>query len=545
MSGTVQAPGGRSYQLGELLGRGGFGAVYRGHLLGPSGFTKQVAIKILHADHAGEGEMARRLRDEARLLGLLRHRAIVHVDDLLVIDGRWAVVMEYVTGVDLGEILDLGPLPTRPVCEIAREVAGALHVAHSAVDPRTGEPLHIVHRDIKPANIRVGPLGEVKVLDFGIARARFDQREARTGSLAFGSVGYIAPERVEGLDSPAADVYALGVVICECLRGERVGQLSVDRFKHSRRVGALVRSLDEVASPALRELLEAMLAYDAEARPSADVVDEVLQDLLSDAYGPWLRRWAPVVADEVEKVRAARPAPSAQEPGSGESLALTQRATPTPAPAPLPPTPTPAPPPAEVRAPAPPPAPVRPPVLAEPAPSPEGPRPWRAVGLVLGLLVLLGALTLLAVVKFLDFSNSKQPVEQPSTAQTTPATPEPEPEPELTEPGPTEPEPTAQAEPEPAPEPTPVKAAPVPAERKARASSPETSASIHVTGELSAVRLIDARGGQHGPGKLAPGTYDLEATFPSGNTIYRKAIVSVQAGQSATIFCDASAENCR
>lgn len=109
----------RAYRLISALGQGGFGSVYRGELRGASGFTKQVAIKLLNEEASKVEDFKARLRDEARLLALLHHRAIVHVEDLVRIQGRWAVVMEFVAGADLKELMALGPIPPRPVCELA------------------------------------------------------------------------------------------------------------------------------------------------------------------------------------------------------------------------------------------------------------------------------------------------------------------------------------------------------------------------------------------------------------------------------------------
>lgn len=293
---VIQAGGGRSYVLRELIGEGGFGAVYRARLSGASGFSKQVAIKVLRMELDQHQEFGRRFRDEARLLGLLRHRAIVHVDDLIQIDGAWALVMEFVPGADLSAFIGLGALPLRPALEITLEVASALRVAHAALDPDTGLPLGLVHRDIKPANIRLAPTGEVKVLDFGVARAQFSEREAYTRSLAFGSMGYLAPERLEGRDLPAADIYALGVVFYECLAGGGLGQLPIDSHRHRDRVLAALDGLrgrfEARARYGLLALLEAMLAYDPARRPSSSELEETLMELVAASPGPWLVRWA-------------------------------------------------------------------------------------------------------------------------------------------------------------------------------------------------------------------------------------------------------------
>ena len=174
-------------RLLEPVGSGGFGTVYRAQLYGGSGLTRDVAVKILHADHLHMPELVQRLRDEARLLNLLRFRSIVRVEDLIRYGETWGVVMEYIDGQDLARLLRDGALPQRAALEIVAEVAAALHAAHHALDPATGQPMGLVHRDIKPANVRITPLGEVKLLDFGVAYATFVGREARTRDISVGS----------------------------------------------------------------------------------------------------------------------------------------------------------------------------------------------------------------------------------------------------------------------------------------------------------------------------------------------------------------------
>lgn len=283
--------GDRRYRLLDTIGIGGFGSVRRAELLGGSGFKRYVAIKFVTADDGQESDVARRLRDEARILALLPHRNIVRVEDLVFLDGRWGVVMEYVPGADLRTVALHGPMPSRAAAELTREVALALDVAHRALHPETGRPLNIVHRDIKPGNIRITPSGEVRVLDFGVARSELSIREARTQSMRFGSPGYIAPERFDGEDLPASDVFSLGVVLGEIISNTRLDQLAVrpDRFK--RQVGELLQRVPRSAQ-VLSELLEEMLSYEAERRPSAADVARRLRDIAPTGEGPWLSDWA-------------------------------------------------------------------------------------------------------------------------------------------------------------------------------------------------------------------------------------------------------------
>ncbi|MDP2306956.1 MAG: serine/threonine-protein kinase [Pseudomonadota bacterium] len=295
------------YRTGERIGRGGFGSVHRGVALGAAGFQKAVAIKFLD-DHAQD--MLPRLRDEARLLAHLRHRAIVRVDDLIQIDGRWALVMELVDGQDLARILGLGAVPPRAACELGAEAAAGLDAAHTATHSTTGEPLGLVHRDVKPSNLRVTPRGEVKVLDFGVARANFPARESTTQAISFGSPGYLAPERHDGVDTPAADVYALGVVVAECLLGERLGPSSVDPQVHAQRVGAVLARLP---GP-IRVVVAEMLAYRREDRPTAAEVSRRLAALAAALEGPTLAGWAP------DAVAAAARLPVMDLPSAATSL---------------------------------------------------------------------------------------------------------------------------------------------------------------------------------------------------------------------------------
>lgn len=329
----VSSDTGRTYELLGELGRGGFGAVYKGRHTGDAGFTRLVAIKMLNDDSATRPEYANRLRDEARLLARLRHRVIVAVDDLVCLDGRWAVVMEYVEGEDLLNLIRLGPVPPRAAVEIAMEVASGLRVIHAAKDPTTKRLLGIVHRDLKPGNIRITPHGEVKLLDFGIARAAFPGREAITGSVRFESVGYVAPERMLGLDSAGSDIFSLGVVLWECLTGERMGPLPERQGAYEAAVARALDHLDQILQDGgrTRAVLERMLAFEDRERPTAQLTCDLLRDLTQELTGPWLATWAPDLLgrsrygdpeDYSSELGPAAPARAPQDPSSTESLAV-------------------------------------------------------------------------------------------------------------------------------------------------------------------------------------------------------------------------------
>ncbi len=264
--------------------------VYRAAMLGSDGFEKPVAIKLLRLG-GGDGRLAeeaqQRFRDEARLLGLLRHRAIVQVDGLVRIGGHQAVVMEYLEGVSLRALVKRAPIPEGPAFEIVAEVAAALEAAWHRPGP-AGRPLNVCHRDLKPANLQLSADGELKVLDFGIARADFQAREAETRSLAMGSVEYMSPSRLDFDDDGAAgDIYSLGCVLYEMLVGEAFGRTSANPKSHAARFEANIGRVPEGA----REMIARMLAFDATERPGAREVERKCLEM-SRAEPLRLRDWA-------------------------------------------------------------------------------------------------------------------------------------------------------------------------------------------------------------------------------------------------------------
>ena len=273
---------GRRFELLRELGSGAFGTVYLAHMVSSRDFRKRVAIKLLNAQWDASGDAGRRLRDEARLLGLLRHRSIVTVDDLVMLDGRWAVVMEHVPGADLERVLEMmwkegKSVPLPAALEVVSAVASALDAAFNGT-LEGGEPLRVVHRDIKPSNIRLTPDGDIKVLDFGIARADFHGREARTEEVRYGSLGYMAPERVLGEpEGPEGDVYALGCVLVELLRGKALGRSALLPDQQVAQVKGALDEIRERLGPDCEqamELISETLRYEIHERPSALEVAE-------------------------------------------------------------------------------------------------------------------------------------------------------------------------------------------------------------------------------------------------------------------------------
>lgn len=312
----------RSLTFTRVLGSGAFGTVYLADLAGDRGFRRQVAVKVLLSGVPDAEMFVSRVRDEARLLGLLQDEHILEVIELVRIDQRDAVVMEYVEGVDLSVLIERGSLPPpKAIAELGAAVAGALHSAHHARHPETGEHLAVVHRDVKPANVMMTDRGGVKLLDFGVARARFAARESQTGQFVLGTLNYMAPEYVlTGDVDGAADIYGLAVTLWESAAGDVFGQPKLKTEAHLKRLDERMAKLGPGYQP-LAPILRDMLAWRPEARPSGRSIEERFFALADSLPGPGLRTWS---AEAVRAAIAARPANPKDECGLlGRTLRIT------------------------------------------------------------------------------------------------------------------------------------------------------------------------------------------------------------------------------
>ena len=263
-----------TFEITGWLGQGGMGAVYRARDLR---LGRTVAIKLLHPALRDDPAIARRFADEARTLATLTHPNIGALFGIEEPEGQLALVLEYVDGSTLADLLSSGPIAIKEALEIAKQVADALDGAHQQ---------GFLHRDLKPTNIKVRPDGTVKVLDFGLACAIESPGAERSGhaprALApgaatsfIGTPAYMSPERVQGATADRrSDVWAFGCVLFEMLSGGPAftGASLSDVFS-----GVLERDpewqrLPTRTPPAIRRLLRRCLCKDVRVR-IRDVAD--------------------------------------------------------------------------------------------------------------------------------------------------------------------------------------------------------------------------------------------------------------------------------
>jgi eukaryotic-like serine/threonine-protein kinase len=211
------------YLLGRRLAEGGMGEVFEATQLGPGGFRKALAIKLLLPHLESSPEQVELFESEARLAAGLQHPGIVQIFDVGVVDGRHFIAMELVDGVSLSEVVEWARNAGRSISAtfatfVANGVLEALHEAHQLHDA-SGKLLGLVHRDVSLSNILLSRKGELKLTDFGIAKTLLAERESYTdpGTLR-GKLAYLAPELVYGGQaSVQADLYAMGVVLLKLL----------------------------------------------------------------------------------------------------------------------------------------------------------------------------------------------------------------------------------------------------------------------------------------------------------------------------------------
>lgn len=502
----------RRYHVTGILGRGGFGTVYRARMEGAGGFQKDVAIKILR-DENPPADVLARFRDEARILGLVRNPHVVGVDPPVRLGGRWAVVMEFVDGTSCEEVLHSTVFPPGVALEVCAVVAETLFELWSATDP-DGAPLRILHRDLKPSNIQITPTGHVKLLDFGVARAEFASRETSTVAEIGGTPGYIAPERLEGRDGHEADVFSLGVVLHRLVTRQRppppVG--TGDPMEPKARA-ALDGLLADPSVKVVVDFAATLRAPDWRDRPSGDRIAAECRALRAKVPGKGLREWS----------KGHVPSAPQQSPDAmvgrtlSETISRVQR------------------------------------------PPPVG--SWLVMGVSTALgggilgVALVGLIALVLVVWLLMRPPEPQPAPEPvgavepgspeprlepAPAAQPPADPAPPPTPEPTAGPRPEPRPRPQAPPTPQPEPpTPQPATPAP-----QPDPGPVGATLVVTGDADRVTL-QCGGRSVRSGDTAPaGSCTVSAVFGGGPVVNAGTVVVPGTG-TVTVACSSQFQRCR
>ncbi|MFO0757070.1 MAG: serine/threonine-protein kinase [Byssovorax sp.] len=256
----------------KRLASGGMAEVFVAESAGIEGFRKQVAIKRVLPQLSKKEQFIAMFLDEARLSAHLSHSNVVSVFDIGVGDGTYFIVMEYVDGADLKAVIEhrkkIGrTLPVEAAVFIAAKMCQGLAYAHELAND--GKHLQIVHRDITPANVLITKYGEVKIVDFGLAKASSQLAESDAGVIK-GKFGYLAPETVleQGVDQ-RVDIFAVGIILWEMLAGKRLFMGETD-FATVRLVrDAVIPSLSGINAavpPELEKLLGKVLAKDPAAR---------------------------------------------------------------------------------------------------------------------------------------------------------------------------------------------------------------------------------------------------------------------------------------
>ncbi|MFQ5654645.1 MAG: tetratricopeptide repeat protein [Planctomycetota bacterium] len=250
------------YRIREELGRGGMGIVYRAvdtHL------ERSVALKLLPHDVTADPQGLERFEREAKLLAALSHPHIATIHSLEESGGRRFFTMELISGESLADRLDRGAMPLDAGLSLCRQIAHALEAAH-----RKG----VIHRDLKPANIMVTPEEQVKLLDFGLAKAIAPEPLPPAGGatqagVILGTPGYISPEQLKDADvDQRADIWAFGCIVYECLAGCRAfpGTTAVDSFSSTLEREPVWESLPEETPGGVRALLRRCLEKNPEKR---------------------------------------------------------------------------------------------------------------------------------------------------------------------------------------------------------------------------------------------------------------------------------------
>ncbi|HTS80158.1 MAG TPA: protein kinase [Myxococcaceae bacterium] len=305
------------YLLLDRINIGGMAEVWRGKVFGAGGFERLVAIKRILPNIAEDEEFISMFQDEAKISVQLTHANICQIYELNRIGPSLYIAMEYVPGKDLRSIFERArkkgePPPVPLVCYVVGKLCEGLDYAHRKKDQH-GRDLNVVHRDVSPQNVLISFEGEVKVIDFGIAKAAGKVTKTQAGILK-GKFGYMSPEQIRGLPlDRRSDVFAIGVCLYELLTGERlfVGESDFQVLEKVRKAEVLPPSTYNRRIPeALERIVLRALAKDPADRfqYASELADELQRFLITSdsifSRKDLMQYMKSTFAEEVERERA-------------------------------------------------------------------------------------------------------------------------------------------------------------------------------------------------------------------------------------------------
>ncbi|MDC0745970.1 serine/threonine protein kinase [Polyangium mundeleinium] len=261
------------YRVLDRLASGGMAEVFLAESAGIEGFKKRVAIKRVLPHLSEKKRFIAMFLDEARLSANLTHSNVAQVFDIGVGDNAYFIVMEYVDGSDLKAVIEYirkmkRPFPVEVAVYIAERICDGLAYAHEAKNPE-GQPLRIVHRDVSPANVLLTKYGEIKIVDFGLAKATSQLEKSEPG-IVKGKFGYLSPEVTQGLEVDVrTDVFAVGIILWEILAQKRLfhGENDLKTVMLVREaVVPPLAPLNKDVPPELETIINRALARDPEKR---------------------------------------------------------------------------------------------------------------------------------------------------------------------------------------------------------------------------------------------------------------------------------------
>jgi len=330
------------YYLLDRINVGGMAEVFKAKAFGVEGFERLLAVKRILPNIAEDEEFITMFIDEAKIAVQLNHANICQIFDLGKVEDSYFIALEFVHGKDLRAIFDrckqkpvdgATAMPVAQACFIVMKACEGLDYAHNKRDA-SGREMALVHRDVSPQNVLISYEGEVKLIDFGIAKAAGKMSKTQQGILK-GKFGYMSPEQVRGLPlDRKSDIFSLGIVLYELLTGERlfIGESDFSTLEKVRNVEILPPSTyNRRISDELERIVMKALAKDVEDRyqNAIDLHDDLQAYMYSAGefysrkdLAAWMKRvWAPEIESETAKLETYRAMPAPQ-PGAAAAGGL-------------------------------------------------------------------------------------------------------------------------------------------------------------------------------------------------------------------------------